>query len=303
MRRYDPDDRAEAGAGGRVLRRFWPYLMPYKRKYLIALVSILGLTVAELLPPWLFSRAAVLIASDDTTTRDINILGVAALLTLLLRMVASWSQLYHTTWLGHTIVADLRIALFNKLQSFSIGYIERRGVGSLMSRIQNDVGVLNDFFSDSAAAILSRSLILVGIIIVMFLANWQLAILACVVVPPMILALRYFRKHALIAYRRTRTAASILNADLAESIAGVRVTAAFGQEERRFDGFTGLNRNALVAAMTAARQMALALPVAQLASAAATALILAGMGNTLFGIEPSVGDIVLFIGLIDRFFE
>jgi ABC-type multidrug transport system fused ATPase/permease subunit len=119
----------------------------------------------------------------------------------------------------------------------------------------------------------------------------------------MVLALRYFRTHALIAYRRTRTAASMLNADLAESIAGVRVTAAFGQQDRRFTAFTGLNRNALVASMTAARQIALALPVAQLASSIATALILVGMGRSLFGIEPSVGDIVLFIGLIDRFFE
>jgi ABC-type multidrug transport system fused ATPase/permease subunit len=235
--------------------------------------------------------------------RDINILGAAAAGTLILRTLASWSQLYHTTWLGHTIVADLRVALFRKLQSLSIGYIERRGVGSLMSRIQNDVGVMNDFFSDSAATILSRSLILIGIVIVMFLANWQLAILACVVVPPMILALRYFRTHALIAYRKTRTAASLLNADLAESIAGVRVTAAYGQQDRRFATFTGLNRNALVASMTAARQIALALPVAQLASSTATALILAGMGSTVFGIESSVGDVVLFIGLIDRFFE
>jgi ABC-type multidrug transport system fused ATPase/permease subunit len=303
MRRFDPDDRAEPGAGGKVLRRFLPYLRPYKRQNTIAILSILALTVAELLPPWLFSRAATLVTSDTATMRDINILGAAAAGTLILRTLASWSQLYHTTWLGHTIVADLRVALFRKLQSFSIGFIERRGVGSLMSRIQNDVGVMNDFFSDSAATILSRSLILIGIVIVMFLANWQLAILACVVVPPMILALRYFRTHALIAYRKTRTAASLLNADLAESIAGVRVTAAYGQQDRRFATFTGLNRNALVASMTAARQIALALPVAQLASSAATALILAGMGSTVFGIESSVGDVVLFIGLIDRFFE
>jgi ABC-type multidrug transport system fused ATPase/permease subunit len=303
MRRFDPDDRATPGAGGKVLRRFVHYLKPYRRQNVIAISSILALTVAELLPPWLFSRAATLVTSDDATMRDINVLGAAAAGTLILRAVSSWSQLYHTTWLGHTVVADLRVALFRKLQSLSIGYIERRGVGSLMSRIQNDVGVMNDFFSDSAAAILSRSLILIGIIVVMFLANWQLALLACVVVPPMVLALRYFRTHALIAYRRTRTAASMLNADLAESIAGVRVTAAFGQQDRRFTAFTGLNRNALVASMTAARQIALALPVAQLASSIATALILVGMGRSLFGIEPSVGDIVLFIGLIDRFFE
>ncbi len=303
MRRFDPDDRAEPGAGGRVLRRFTGYVRPYRRQYLIAALSILALTCAELLPPWLFSQTATLVTRDDASIRDVNILGAAALATLLLRTFAGWSQLYHTTWLGHTIVADIRVALFNKLQSLSIGYIERRGVGSLMSRIQNDVTVLNDFFSDSAATILSRSLILIGIVVVMFLANWQMALLACAVVPPMIVALRYFRKHALIAYRRTRTATSLMNADLAESIAGVRVTAAFGQESRRFDQFTSLNRNTRVASMTAARQMALALPVAQLASATATALMLAGMGNAVFGIDPSVGDIVLFIGLIERFFE
>ena len=78
IRRYDPDDRATPGAGGKVLRRFGHYLKPYRRQNEIAIISILALTVAELLPPWLFSRAATLVTSDDATMREINILGAAA---------------------------------------------------------------------------------------------------------------------------------------------------------------------------------------------------------------------------------
>ena len=81
---------------------------------------------------------------------------------------ASWragAQFYLISWLGNRVVFDLRNDMFRHLQTLSIGYVDRRGVGAIMTRIQNDVGVINEFFGDGIAGIFANMLILVGIVV------------------------------------------------------------------------------------------------------------------------------------------
>ncbi len=303
MRKYDPDDLRGKVYDPRVARRLVACARPYKKQVLFGAGAIIAATAMELLLPVLFSRVATVVSSSHGSVRTLNYLGAAAIAALVIRSIANWGQLYYTSWLGHYVVFDLRAALFRHLQWLSIGYVENRGVGSLMTRVQNDAGAINDFFEDGAATILSRMLVLVGIVVIMFIANWRLALLAYLVLPFMVAGMVFWRRRALTSYRETRRAISAVNVDLAEGIAGIRVTQSFSQEPARFGQFArlnGINRNVL---LRASRQTSISLPVVQIASAVATALVLAGSGKLAFGVHTSVGDLVLFIGLIDRFFE
>jgi ABC-type multidrug transport system fused ATPase/permease subunit len=303
MRKYDPDDLLGKAYDPRIARRLVACAKPYKKQVLFAAGAIIAATAMELLLPVLFSRVATVVSSGHGSVRTLNELGLAAILALVVRSFANWGQLYYTSWLGHYVVFDLRAGLFRRLQWLSIGYVENRGVGSLMTRIQNDAGAINDFFEDGAATILSRMLVLVGIVVIMFIDNWRLAILAYLVLPFMVYGMVFWRRRALTSYRETRRAISAVNVDLAEGIAGIRVTQSFTQEPARFQQFTKLNRNNLDTLLRASRQTAISLPLVQVASAAATALVLAGSGKLAFGVHTSIGDLVLFIGLIDRFFD
>ena len=302
MQHVDPDDLIGKAYDARIARRLFAYVLPYRPRAAFLLAATTLVIGCELALPWLFSRAVDVVA-DDGRLRTLNLIGAAAVLTLFLRFFAMWGQLYLSSWLGNRVVFDLRNDMFRHLQKLSIGYLEKRGVGAIMTRIQNDVGVINEFFADGIAKMMADMLVLVGIVVVMFLTDWQLALLAYLVLPVMAVVVIRWRRRAVETYRRTRRTIGIVNADLAESIAGVRVVQAFSREPGKFARFTGLNRANLDASVNAARLGAVLLPVVLLIGSIATATVLYVGGQLVFDAKLSIGELVLFVALIDRFFE
>ena len=302
VQNVDPDDLLGKAYDPRVVRRLSAFVVPYRRRALGALLLIVVVTVSDLLLPWLFSVGVDEVAGDGRL-RVLNLLGVAFLMTLGVRFLASWGEFYLISWLGNRVVFDLRDRMFRHLQTLSVGYIDRRGVGSIMSRIQNDVAVINEFFGEGITGVFANVLILVGIVVVMLWTNWQLALLSFIVLPVMIAIMGYWRRWAIATYRETRRTIAVVNGNLAESIAGMRVTQAFTREPVNFDRFETLNRDNLVASVDAARLSSLLFPIVSLVGAVATATVVYFGGQLVFDETLTLGELVLFIALIDRFFE
>ena len=298
----DPDDLLGKAYDPLIARRLFAFILPYRARALAAALFIVVVTVGDLLLPKLFSMAV-----DEVTAARrlsvLNLLGIAFLTTLVVRFFASWGELYQISWLGNRVVFDIRNQMFRHLQSLNVGYVDRRGVGSIMSRIQNDVGVINEFFSDGVSGVVSSSLILVGIVGLMLLTNWRLALLSFAALPVMGLVMRYWRERAMETYRATRRTMAIVNANLAESIAGVRVAQAFTREPENVRHFEGLSRANLDASVDAARLSSLLFPVVSLIGAVATATTIYVGGQLVLGETLTIGELVLFVALIDRFFE
>ncbi|MEA2596583.1 MAG: ATP-binding cassette, subfamily multidrug efflux pump [Thermomicrobiales bacterium] len=302
MMNVDPDDLLGKAYDARIVRRLLAFVQPYQRRAIGAVLLIAVVTACELLIPKLFSMGVDEVASDRRKW-VLNVLGGAFMATLLVRFVASWGQYYLTAWLGNRIVFDLRNTMFRHLQTLSIGYIDRRGVGRIMTRIQNDVSVIQEFLGDGAVGIVSNVLVLIGIVVFMFVTNWQMALLTLIVLPIMIAITSRWRVRAVETYRETRRTMSIVNGNLAESIAGVRVSQAYVREPQNIRHFDRLNRENLDASIEAAKLSSLLFPTVNLIGATATALVLYIGGRLAFDLRLSIGELVLFIALIDRFFE
>lgn len=302
MMNVDPDDLLGKAYDPQIVRRLLAFVRPYQRRAWIAVVLIALGTGCELMIPKLFSMGIDEVAGDKRKWM-LNVLGAAFMVTLVVRFLANWGQFYLTAWLGNRVVFDLRNTMFRHLQSLSIGYIDRRGVGRIMTRIQNDVSVIQEFFGDGAVGIVSNVLVLIGIVIFMFITNWQMALLTLVVLPVMIALTSRWRVKAVETYRETRRTMSIVNGNLAESVAGVRVSQAYVREPRNIAAFSGLNRDNLNASIEAARLSSLLFPTVNLVGAAATAIVLYVGGRLAFNNHLTIGELVLFIALIDRFFE
>ncbi|MCC6312431.1 MAG: ABC transporter ATP-binding protein [Thermomicrobiales bacterium] len=302
MHQIDPDDLLGKAYDARIVRRLAAFIAPYRRRAAAALSLIIAATVLDLLLPKLFSMAIDEV-SGPRRAATLNMLGVAFLAVLGARFVASWGEMYLVAWLGNRVVFDLRNRMFRHLQTLTIGYVDRRGVGSIMSRIQNDVGVINEFVSEGLSGVVSNALVLVGIVALMLWTNWRLALLAFVVMPAMALFMVAWRRRAIDTYRATRRTISAVNANLAESIAGVRITQAFAQEPRTIARFRTLNKANLTASVDAARLSSILFPVVNLGGAVATAAIVLVGGRLVLGEALSIGELVLFVALIDRFFE
>ncbi len=302
MQHLDPDDLLGKAYDSTIVRRLFGFVVPYRARAALTLLAIVVVTISDLLLPILFSRGIDEV-SGDQRTRVINMLGALFVVTLGIRFAASWSQFYLISWLGNRVVFDIRNKMFRHLQTLSVSYIDRRGVGSIMSRLQNDVGVINEFFADGLTGIFSNVLILVGIVVLMFMTNWELALITFVVLPIMIVLMRVWRRHAVQTYRATRRTMAIVNGNLAESIAGVRVSQAFAQEPRNISHFREINGNNLTASVDAARLSSLLFPVVSLLAAIATAVIVYVGGRLALNQTMTIGEVVLFIALIDRFFD
>ena len=302
MPNVDPDDLLGKAYEPRIVRRLFAFVVPYRRRALATLLLIAVGTACDLGLAKLFSLGVDEVAGDGSL-RTLNVLAIAFLVTLIARFGATWGAFYLISWLGNRVVFDLRNRMFRHLQTLSVGYIDRRGVGSIMSRIQNDVGVINEFFGEGITGVFSNVLILVGIIGVMLWTDWQLALLSFLALPVMVAIMRAWRTRIIETYRATRRTIAIVNGDLAESIAGVRVAQAFTREPVNIRRFRGLNQDNLDAAVNAARLSSLLFPIVSLVGAVATATGVYVGGRLVLNRTMTVGELVLFIALIDRFFE
>ncbi len=285
----------------RIVRRLVGFLTPYRKQLLFTTFLVILGTGADLALPTLFSRAIDEVRGPERLSA-INIIGALFVAMVVLRFFSNWGQYYTTQWLGQRVVYDMRNRMFRHLQNLSISYIDKRGVGSVMTRIQNDVSVIQEMFSDTVIGIISNALVLVGIIVIMFITNWKLALLSFLVLPIMTVIMRVWQRYAKSAYRKTRRTIGIVNANLAESIAGMRVVQSYVREPVNRDYFRVINGNNLAATIEAAKYSSILFPTVSFMASASTAVIVYFGGKLVFDETLTIGGLVLFIAMIDRFF-
>src|SRR4051794_3340858 len=210
-------------------RRLFSFLKPYRLQCIVALVAITIQTLGELALPRLLG-----IAIDQGITRNSThtlFIAVGAFIGCVLVVFgARWTQGYTTTRIGNRVIFDLRYACFQHIQILGFKTFDRMGVGRLISRVQNDVSVLQDLLTDGIIGLFADLLILVGIIIAMLTISRELALLTYLVLPVMIITVIVWRRFAISVYRAVRTATSRLTGYSAESISGMRVIQSFRRE-------------------------------------------------------------------------
>ena len=307
----DPDDLLGKAYDSRIAGRLVGQARPYRGKALLAIVLIIVTTALELSIPYLFGLAVDIVREDSRRTlfgltgySALNWLAAIFAAVLILRFIARNREMLYMAEIGQRIVYDLRSAMFAHIQRVGVRYIDRRGVGSIMSRLQNDVSVIDQLFADGLVEILSQFAILIGIIILMLLTNVQLALVAFAVLPFMIIFMVFWRRRAIATYRQTRVTIARVNAFLAENIAGVRVIQAFTREPKNIRQFNGINDDNLDANLDAARLSSFLFPFVTFIEYLATALVLYFGGRLVGGDDAfTVGELVTFVAYIGRFYE
>jgi ATP-binding cassette subfamily B multidrug efflux pump len=307
----DADDLTGKAYDSRVAGRLARRVLPYWRRLLLTVVLMLLAAAGDIALPYLFGLGLDVVNPASGRT-FLGLTGVPALDALMvvfvvaigIRFGAYFGQLYLTSWIGQRVVFDLRSTLFRHMQRLGIRYIDRRGVGSVMSRLQNDVSVISELFTEGLVGIMSDFLVLAGIVVVMLATNWRMALLTFAVLPIIVVTMNWWRRRAVAAYRATRYAIARVNANLAESVAGVRVVQAFARENRNMERFRLVNNDNLEANLSAARLSAMLFPMVQIVEMLATALILYVGGRLILGGAAfTVGELFTFAAYISRFFD
>jgi len=286
----------------KIALRLLGFLRPYRKHMLAALLLMLATSILTLAVPYL-----VKIAIDENIAagniRGLTRIAVMIAVAFIGIYVGMAAQRWLLSWIGLRVLAGMRRELFRHLQALPLGYHDRHIVGVTISRVINDVAVINDLLSQDLVTMVGDSLLLVGIVIVMVSMNPPLALLTFTVLPLMVLATVLFARRAQAAFRRTRAGIAAVVGDLAEDLSGMRVIQAFAQEDatqKRFDRVNRRNRNAYISAMSLSFVF---LPAVEFLGMLATAVVLWFGGIWAARGTISIGVVVAFLAYVTRFFE
>jgi ATP-binding cassette subfamily B protein len=214
---------------------------------------------------------------------------------------------YLMTWAGQHVLKELRVKVFNHLHELSLSYYAENEAGAVMSRITNDMDTIQQAITFVLVNVLSGSLLIVWVAFNMLRKSVPYALISMAVVPLMAVATLWFSGQARRAFRRTRVAIGNVNADLQQSIAGVREVQAFGREEANIESFrlaNAANRDANIRAVAFTSALGPSLEALGYLAIAITTIvggILLLRGQTLFGVTISLGLVITFLQYVQRF--
>ncbi len=288
---------------GRKLRGVLVLLRPYRTRVILMFVALVLATAASLAPPYLAGRAV----DDGVKGGSLTALYVIAALFLLSALVnwgASSAQTYLVNWVGQRALQDLRLRIFAQLQRLSVGFYSRNRPGVLISRLTNDVQALDQLVTDGVVTLFSSSLTLIGTAVILLVLDVELALITFLVFPLLALGSIAFRLASAGAYRLTREKIAGITAYLQETLSGIRVVRAFGQEERHKGRYTELNDENREANMRTVHLNAAYFPSVELLSVVATAAILLYGGNQVIaGDGVTIGVLASFVFYVQSFFD
>jgi len=216
-------------------------------------------------------------------------------------------QFYLMGWTGQHVLKDLRVHVFRHLHELSLGYYAEHETGAVMSRITNDMDTLQQAISFVLISVTSGLLLIIWIGIVMLQMSVPYALVSMSVIPLMIVATWWFSGQARKAFRRTRVAIGNVNADLQESISGVREVQAFGREDANIESFrqsNAANRDANIRAVSFTAALGPTLEALGYLAIAITTVVggfLLLRGQTLLGATISIGLVITFLQYVQRF--
>jgi ATP-binding cassette subfamily B protein len=274
---------------------------PYKTQTLIAILSLLGATLAALAPPYLVGHATdeVKNGSTDALLWLVGLFVAAGMLGILF----TYGQTYFTGWTGERMLADLRNQLFRHLQRLSLGFYERNRAGVIISRLTNDVEALDQLVTDGVTSLVQNTLTLGLSAVVLFVLDWRLALATVTILPAVAAATAWFRKRSGRAYRRVRETLGAVTATLAEDIAGMRVLQSFTREQAAGANFQQVSSTYRDANMQTVVLSGTYFPAIDFLSTAATGVVLGYGGWLVFNGDTSIGTLVAFLGYLTNFFD
>jgi ATP-binding cassette subfamily B protein len=273
---------------------FHQALRPHARRLVLAVALVGGNALAGLAGPYLVGVGVERgVQGDDTgwlmTAAGLFLLSVLAIGWLL------YSSTIVSSQVGQDLLLGLRIRVFAHLQRLSLDYYDREMTGRILTRMTSDIEALQSLLQSGFITALVQLVTFVGAIVILVGMNAQLSLVVLAVVPPLVVATVVFRRRSQAAYTLVRERIAAVNANLAESISGVRVAQAFTREQRNMDGFrdvAGSHRSARIDSTFIASTY---FPFVEMLSTVATALVLWAGSSLVRSGDLEVGALFAFV--------
>ncbi len=285
-----------------LLVRLFKLALPYRT--LLSLSILLAIVLAPLatLQPYLINVIVdeyIIVPNPDGLVKMCLLFAGI----LLLSGVLQYTFIFMTNLLGHSVIKDLRVTVFNKITSLRISYFDKTPIGNLTTRNINDIETIKTVFSEGVITIAADLLSIVVVIAVMFYTSPLLTLICLLTIPLIMVATWIFKQKVKVSYQKVRTQISRLNAFLQERITGMSVVQIFNAEDQEREKFKVINREYTQANLNAILYYAVFFPVVEIIAAIALGLMVWwGAQHVLTG-AVTMGALIAFPVYVNMLFR
>jgi ATP-binding cassette, subfamily B, multidrug efflux pump len=288
---------------GNVITRFIEFVKPYRKTIYIAFVAVLIYTFTQIAIPLIIRDAIDSTVGKGEDGYTLLIFAVQVFFGVVsLNYISNYFQLTIVAKLAERVLIDLRRAMYVHLQKVSLSFMDKTEVGRLMSRLQGDVNSIQEFLETSIFAI-GDFILLIGIVIVLLVLDWQLGLLTLSVVPTLFVVRMVWLPVAKKAFIRARETSSIVNGALAENINGVRTVQEMTRQGLNFEQYDEKAHDNLKSHLKAVKLAQIMVPTVDTLTGSAMAIVIIVGGNLVLKDTLDLGVMVAFLFYVQRFFD
>lgn len=296
-----------------LLRRIFSYASPYASKFYLSVALALLLAVLSPLRPLLINHTLQVIGREDSGPGAVLLdflVGITVLQVFLLLVETVFRFLfsYLTSWLGHRVVKDIRVAVFQKLLSLNLRHFDKTPIGTMTTRTINDIEAINDIFSEGLVPILADMLSIIAILAAMLYTDWSLTLVCIIPFPLLIIATYFFKESVNKSFTKVRNAISSLNAFVQEHLSGMQVIQSFTAENSEYKRFRSINQKHRDANIQAIFAYSVFFPIVEIVLAFSMGMLVWFAARNAFDVPPAeamavTGKIVSFTLLLNLLFR
>jgi ATP-binding cassette subfamily B protein len=286
----------------KLLKRIYRLTDSYRQVFMLAAFLSVILAPVSIIRPYLVQYTVdnhIIIPDNEGLMIMIALLCA----TLMLEGVLAYIFTYSTGWLGQSIIRDLRVRVFNHINSLRLSYFDRTPIGTSTTRTINDIETINSVFSEGVITIIADVLTLVFVLGIMFYTSWPLTLVCLTTLPLLIWSSIWFKESVKKSFEIIRSQVSKMNAFLQERISGMRIVQIFNAEQREWDKFEKINQTYTKANIRSIFYYAVFFPVVEILSAASLGLMVWYGTSAVLKSELTLGVLVafpLYLGMLFR---
>ncbi len=272
LSRHTPMEKNQQKFDYQLLGRVLRLATPYKMIFILAAVLAVVLAPLAILRPYLLQ----VMVDDYIFKYDVAGMGRIALIILgilVLHVILQYFFIYSTSWLGQSVIRDLRVRVFNHISNLKLTYFDTTPIGTSTTRTINDIETINTIFAQGIITIVADILTLIAVLAVMLYTSWELTLVCLTTMPFLIAATYIFKEKVKAAYQVVRTQIQRMNAFLQERITGMRIVQIFNAEDQEMQKFKAINREYTQANLDSILYYAIFFPVIEIISAASLGLL------------------------------
>ena len=284
--------------------RLLNFIKPYRSIFFIAIVCVLGLAIFGALRPYVLKEAIDLKIKpqvyDGFITYVLVIFGL-----LILEVICQLFFIYFASWLGQSVVKDIRVKLFKHMLKFKMTYYDNSSVGVLITRAVTDMERIADIFGQGLFMIFSDILKMSVVAGFMVYMNWSLSLIVFVTLPLVVVATKIFQRYMKRAFEDVRTEVSNLNAFVQERVTGMKILQLFTRENVEYKNFKAINERHKKGWLKTVWYNSIFFPIAEFLSSLTMAAIILVGGYNIIGDSSiaTLGQLVSFTMFIPMLFR